>query len=360
MASNDGMNYAPTGKPDPVVEPGQFCFAVAAMDHGHIHGQTNGLTEAGATLKYVCDPNHPEAAKSIAEQHGAAVVVDLQTVLDDPEIQLVAAAAIPNLRAELGIRCMDAGKHYFTDKTPLTRLDQLEAVKAAVARTGKKYMCYFSERLHVECAMHAGTLIEQGAIGRVIQVTGFGPHRLGDPKNRPDWFYNHEQYGGILCDIGSHQIEQFLHYAGCQDATIQASKVANYDHPDFPELEDFGDCTLIGDNGATMYFRVDWFTPDSLRVWGDGRTFIIGTEGYIELRKYIDVAQDKHVQDVLILVNADGEQRMELAGQVGFQFFGQLIRDCLDGTENAMTQAHALKAAELCVRAQLQAQHLSN
>ncbi|MBB6429247.1 Gfo/Idh/MocA family protein [Algisphaera agarilytica] len=359
MASNDGMNYAPTGKPDPVVEPGEFCFAVTAMDHGHIIGQANGLTEAGATLKYVFDPNHPEAAQSLAEQHNATVPDSLQTILDDPEVQLVAAAAIPNERAPLGIKCMDAGKHYFTDKTPLVSLEQLEHVKAAVARTGKKYMVYFSERLHVECAMHATTLVEQGAIGKVIQVTGFGPHRLGPPENRPDWFYKHEQYGGILCDIGSHQIEQFLTYAGCKDATIQASKVANYNHPGYPELEDFGDCTLIGDNGATMYFRVDWFTPDKLRTWGDGRTFITGTEGTIELRKYVDVAQPDHISDVLILVNSDGEQRMELSGKVGFKFFGQLIRDLLDGTENAMTQEHALKAAELCVRAQMQAQHLT-
>ncbi|MEL7088762.1 MAG: Gfo/Idh/MocA family oxidoreductase, partial [Planctomycetota bacterium] len=311
------------------------------------------------TLKYVYDAKHPDAADSLAQQHGASRVDDLQTILDDPEVQLVAAAAIPNVRAELGIRCMDAGKHYFTDKTPLTSLEQLEAVKSAVARTDKKYMVYFSERLHVECAMHATELIDQGAIGRVIQVTGFGPHRLGPPAKRPDWFYSREQYGGILCDIGSHQIEQFLAYAGCKDATVQASKVANYNHPEFPELEDFGDCTLVGDNGATMYFRVDWFTPEKLRVWGDGRTFITGTEGTIELRKYIDVANPELVQDVLILVNDAGEQRMELAGRVGFKFFGRLIRDCIDQTETAMTQEHTLKAAELCVRAQMQAVRLT-
>lgn len=357
MSSSDGMNYAPTGKPDPVVGPGEFCFAVAALDHGHIHGQANGLTEAGATLKYVYDKLDPEKAKKLADDRGAQHVTDLGTILNDPEIQLVAAAAIPNERAPLGIKCMDAGKHYFTDKTPLVSLEQLEDVKAAVARTGKKYMVYFSERLHVECAMHATTLVQRGAIGRVIHVTGFGPHRLGPPEKRPDWFYKHEQYGGILCDIGSHQIEQFLAYAGCKDATVQASKVANYHHPDYPELEDYGDCTLVGDNGATMFFRVDWFTPDALRTWGDGRTFIVGTDGYIELRKYLDVTTD-HGGDQLILINADGEQRMQLAGQVGFKFFGQLIRDCLDGTETAMTQDHALKAAELCVRAQLQAERL--
>jgi predicted dehydrogenase len=352
------MNYAPTGKAEPVVQPGEFQFAAIAFDHGHIGGQINGLTEAGATLKYTYDKNDPDAAKAAAEKHGATAVEDLQTILDDPEIQLCAAAAIPNERAPLGIRCMEAGKHYFTDKTPLVSLQQLEDVKAAVEKTGKKYMVYFSERLHVECAMHAGTLIEQGAIGRVLHVEGFGPHRHGPAGGRPDWFYNHEQYGGILCDIGSHQIEQFLYYCGAKDATISSAHVANYAHTDTPELEDFGDCHLVGDNGTTMYFRVDWFTPDGLRTWGDGRTFILGTEGYMELRKYVDVTTENGGNQ-LILVNGEGEQRIDVNGKVGYKFFGQLIRDCIDGTETAMTQEHALKAAELCVKAQNAAKHLT-
>ena len=361
MPAADGATYAPTGKPNPVLRDGEtFPFAVAAMDHGHINGQVNGLVEAGATLRWVfAAPEHAEQARAMAEKFGAHVADSLQQVLDDPEVKLVAAAAVPSERAALGIRCMEAGKDYFTDKTPLTSLAQLDDVKAAVERTGKKYAVYFSERLHVECAMHAGTLIEQGAIGRVIHVTGFGPHRMGDPSSRPDWFFERARYGGILTDIGSHQIEQFLHYAGCRDATVQASKIANYENPDHPELDDFGDCTLVGDNGATMYFRVDWFTPKGLRTWGDGRTFIVGTEGTIELRKYVDLGNPDLVGDVLLLANNDGEQRMELAGQVGFPFFGRLIRDCLDRTETAMTQAHALKAAELCVRAQMQAEKVA-
>jgi len=353
------MNYAPKGKPNPVVRDGEtFNIAVAATDHGHINGQLAGLLEAGATLEYTYCANHADRAAAMAEQHGAQHVTDLQTILNDPDVQLVAAAAIPNERAPLGIRCMDAGKHYFTDKTPLVSLEQLEDVKAAVARTGKKYMVYYSERLHVECAMHATDLVRQGAIGKVIHVAGFGPHRMGDPGSRPDWFFKHEQYGGILCDIGSHQIEQFLTYAGCQDATVSSARVANYNHPAYPELEDFGDATLVGDNGATFYFRVDWFTPKGLRTWGDGRTFIVGTEGTLELRKYLDLATDEG-GDQLLLVNAEGEQRMSLAGEVGFRYFGQLIRDCLDGTEHAMTQQHALKAAELCVKAQMQADRIA-
>ncbi len=249
---------------------------------------------------------------------------------------------------------MEAGKDYFTDKTPFTTLEQLELARAAVERTGKKYMVYYSERLHVESAVYAGELIQQGAIGQVFQLTGFGPHRL-NAQNRPNWFFQKEKYGGILCDIGSHQIEQFLYYAGCKDARILHSKVANYNNPEHPELEDYGDATLVGDNGATQFFKVDWHTPDGLSTWGDGRTFITGTKGTIEIRKYVDVAREES-GDHLYLVNGNGEQHFSLNGKVGYPFFGELILDCLNRTEHAMTQEHAFKAAELCLLAQQKAE----
>ena len=216
-------------------------------------------------------------------------------------------------------------------------------------------MVYYSERLHVEAAVFAGQLIEEGAIGRVYHVEGFGPHRIGDPASRPDWFFKKEQYGGILCDIGSHQIEQFLFYCGAKDATVVNSHIANYNHPDYPELDDFGDAVLVGDNGTSQYFRVDWFTPDGLSNWGDGRTFIQGTEGYIELRKYVNIGNNDGVGNHVYLVNKDGEHYFDVNGKVGYPFFGQLILDCINRTENAMTQEHAFKAAELCVKAQMQA-----
>lgn len=353
MSKTDGMNYAPQGKPAPVVEQGEFKFAAVALDHGHIYGMCNGLIEAGATLTWVYDPDPEKVAQFTKTFPQAEVATSLEQILADEEIKLVAAAAIPSERSTLGNKVMEAGKDYFTDKTPFTTLEQLEETKQVVERTGKKYMVYYSERIHVESAVFAGQLIEQGAIGKVIQVTGFGPHRLNAPS-RPDWFFKKEKYGGILCDIGSHQIEQFLYFAGCQDAEVLHSKVANYYNPEYPELEDYGDATLIGDNGATHYFRVDWFTPDGLSTWGDGRTFITGTEGTIEIRKYVDVARDQ-TGDHLYLVNQDGEQHFELSGKVGYPYFGDLILDCINRTENAMTQAHAFKAAELCLKAQAQA-----
>lgn len=353
MMSKDGMTYAPKGKPNPVVKEGEFVIAVAALDHGHIYGMCNGLVEAGATLKYVYDPDKKKVADFVEKYPDVEVTDSLEQILTDETIKLVAAAAIPSKRSALGNRVMEAGKDYFTDKTPFTTMAQLEETKKVVKQTGQKYMVYFSERLHVEGAVFAGDLIKDGAIGRVLQVTGFGPHRL-NASSRPDWFFNKEQYGGILCDIGSHQIEQFLYYADCKDAEILHSKVANYNNPEYPELEDYGDTTLVGDNGATQYFKVDWFTPDGLSTWGDGRTFITGTEGTIEIRKYVDVAREA-TGDHLFLVNKDGEKHYKLSGEVGFPFFGELVLDCIHRTEKAMTQAHAFKAAELCLLAQEQA-----
>jgi predicted dehydrogenase len=350
MNKNDGMTYAPRGKARPVCRPGDFPIAAVALDHGHIYGQCNGLTEAGATLECVYDPDPEkvEAFRKVFPQ--ARVAGSLDEVLENPRIRMVAAAAIPSERGPLGCRVMRAGKDYFTDKTPFTTIEQLEEARATVAATGRKYAVYYSERLHVECAVHAGYLIKQGAIGRVVQVIGAGPHRLSAPS-RPAWFFQKSQYGGILCDIGSHQCEQFLAFTGNEDATVVSASTGNFANPEYPELEDYGECVLQGANGSHGFFRVDWLTPDGLRTWGDGRTFILGTEGTIELRKYIDVTTDAG-GDQLILVDSKGEHRIPCKGEVGYPFFGELIADCLHGTEMAMTQQHTFKAAELCLQAQ--------
>ncbi len=357
VQKSDGMNYAPKGKARPVVQPGEFVFAAAALDHGHIYGMCNGLLEAGGVCKAVYDPDPDKVAAFQKTYPGVPAAASLEELLEDPAIHLVASAAIPNRRCALGLRVMEAGKDYFTDKAPLTTLEQLQAAKAAVAKTGRKYMVYYSERLHVESAVLAGQLVEAGAIGRVVQVVCLAPHRLNAPS-RPNWFWDKEQSGGILCDLGSHQIEQFLYFTKNEKARVLSAETANYTRPEAPGFEDFGCATLAGENGASQMLRVDWLTPDGLSSWGDGRLFLLGTKGYIEVRKYLDVARAAE-GDQLYLVDGEREQHISAAGTVGFPFFGQMILDCLNRTETAMTQTHIFAAAELAVQAQLQARRLT-
>lgn len=346
----DGASYAPRGKPQPVVRPGEFQIAAVRLDHAHIYGMCNGLTEAGATLKWVYDPDPAKVAAFRAKFPAAQPARSLQEVLDDPAVALVAAAAVTSERGPLGCQVMEAGKDYFTDKAPVTTMAQLEEARAVVARTGRKFFVYYSERIHNEAAMYATDLLKRGVIGRVVQVVNLAPHRLSK-ATRPAWFFQRAKYGGILCDLGSHQFEQFLTYSGATEAVVTQSAVGNFANPDHPELEDFGEASLIGDTGASNYVRVDWFTPDGLSTWGDGRTFILGTEGTIELRKYVDIARDDTADHVYI-IDRSGEHHLAVQGRVGFRFFGEFILDCQRRTETAMTQAHAFKTAEVALKAQ--------
>lgn len=351
------VDFTPAPRPEPVVTDGEFVIAAVGLNHPHIYGMCEELINAGATLKWVYDADAALVDAFTRKFPQVTVASSEEQILEDPAVHLVASAAITSDRCAIGIRAMEAGKDYFADKAPLTTLDQLAEARDAVVRTGRKYAVYYSERVHVETAVFAEQLIEQGAIGRVVQVVGFGPHRL-NAANRPDWFWTKEQYGGILTDIGSHNVDQILHYTGATDATVTSSAIANYANPEHPGLDDFGEASLVTNTGASGYVRCDWFTPDGLQTWGDGRTFILGTEGFIEQRKYMNLGADDGGGH-LLLANKGGERHFQVTGQVGYPYFGRLILDCLNRTEHAMTQEHAFKAIELAIIAQNQATELT-
>ncbi|MDP0501818.1 MAG: Gfo/Idh/MocA family oxidoreductase [Verrucomicrobiota bacterium JB022] len=343
--------YAPSGpQPKPVVSPGECCFAASHFEHGHIYMQIDGLAQAGGTLTKIYEPDDAKAAKVLQHYPDCKRVACFEEILEDPRVRIVTSAAIPDERCDLGLQVLRARKEYLTDKAPFTTLDQLQRAWEAARDTGQRYMCCYSERLLSEAAYHAGELIRQGAIGQVLQVINLAPHNLG-AAGRPDWFFQKARYGGILTDIGSHQFEQFLHYTGATDGVVNFARVENFANPAYPELEDFGEASLTLNNGASCYCRLDWFNPAGLRSWGDGRTFALGTKGTLEIRKQLDVGQD-HGGEKIYLVDQEREHLIDCQGKVGFPFFGQYILDVLHGTEQAMTQAHSFKAAELSLRAQ--------
>ncbi len=343
------MNYAPSFKgAERVVSPGEFRFSAIGLDHGHIFGMTNGLLEAGAEIAGVYDPDEKKVADYISRYPGARAM-SKEEILSDSSISLIVSAIIPAKRADLGIECMERGKHFFADKPGMLKLEDIERVRKACERTGKKYMVYFSERLHVEAAVKLQELIDQGVLGDIVSVTILAPHRL-NPSTRPGWFFSPDQNGAILQDIGSHQMEQLLSYTHSETAEVKYASSKNFCHPDYPEFQDYGHAVVETSSGASCYIRLDWFTPDGLSAWGDGRVFIVGTEATCEIRKYVNVAEDA-AGDHLFLVDKDGEHHLEMNGKTGFPFFGQFILDCINGTENAMTEEHVLESMRLALTA---------
>jgi predicted dehydrogenase len=241
------------------------------------------------------------------------------------------------------------------DKPGMTTLEQLADVRRAQAETRRIYSVFYSERLENRATVRAGELVKAGAIGRVIQTVGLGPHRM-NPKTRPAWFFERERYGGILCDIASHQFDQFLFFTGSTEAQVVASQVGNLHHPQYPGLEDFGDCVVRGDSG-TGYVRVDWFTPDGLATWGDGRLTILGTDGFIEIRKNIDVA-GREGGNHLFLVDQKETRYVDCKDQA-LPYGTELVDDVLARTETAMPQRHCFLAMQLALEAQARAERLS-
>jgi predicted dehydrogenase len=331
-------------------------FSVIGINHGHIYGMTDALIGGGGKLVSVYAPEQDLLKEFIKRYPDVKVAMSEQEILGDNSIQLLASASIPVDRAPLGIRVMKTGKDFMADKPGIVTLSQFKEVKKIQKETRRIYSIMYSERLGNPASVKADEMIRAGAIGKVIQTVGLGPHRM-NPATRPAWFFDPEKAGGILCDIGSHQADQFLFYTSSSSAEVPLSQIGNFNTTRYPDYQDFGDMVVRSPH-ATGYIRIDWFTPDGLATWGDGRTFILGTEGYIEMRKYIDIAGKKGGNH-LFLVNKK-ETIYYDCSNVYMPYGEQLVNDVVNRTETAMSQDHCFLATWLALTAQKKAVRISH
>lgn len=337
-------------------------FAVCGMSHDHIFGMIGAVERGGGELVAAWAGEEDKLAEFKKRFPDVKIVETQEEILDDPQVQLVLSSQIANERAPMGVKAMRRGKDFLSDKPGATTLEQIAELRKTIAETGRIYGIMYSERLEVKAAVYAGELIKQGAIGKVIQTINIAPHQIfqhggtaGGGAGRPAWFWSTKQSGGILCDIGSHQVDQFLYYTGSTEAEVVASQIANVRHQDHPDFWDFGDMMLRGNRGVG-YVRLDWFTPDGLGTWGDGRLFILGTDGYMEIRKYINVAVSKQGNN-LFLVDQKSARYID-CNNMPLPFGAQFVSDIVNRTHVAQDQTECLLAAELVIKAQMNATHV--
>lgn len=326
-------------------------MAAIGLNHNHIHGMVGMLLRAGAVLDAVCAPEPELLGPFLQAFPQARAVAAPEIIYEDRGIDLVLTAAIPSARAGIALQAMRHGKDVLSDKAGMTTLAQWREVKAVQARTGRIYAIAYTERFTSRATVRALELVRRHAIGQIIHTIGLGPHSLR-PATRPDWFYRKEAYGGILCDLATHQFDQFLAFSQEPDPEIIAAQVANRAHPGTPELEDFGDVLVRGQT-CTGYIRVDWFTPAGLASWGDTRLTVLGTEGYLEVRKNVDLAGRAGGDHLFIVDNR--QTRYEDCARVELPFARQFLQDIRHRTETAMSQAHCFAAMRLALEAQARA-----
>jgi len=323
-------------------------FAAIGLNHDHIYGQVDCMLRAGCELA-AFHAVEDDLARAFAERFPQATRVDdKRRILEDGSIGLIVSAAISGDRAGIAVETMNHGKDVMLDKPGMVTLEQLAEVRRVQKETGRIVSILYSEHFETGSTVKAGELVRAGAIGKVIHTTGLGPHRLRKPT-RPEWFFDRKRYGGIITDIAAHQFEQFLFFADALDAELLSASVANRANPQTPGLQDYGDAH-VRTADVTGYIRVDWFTPDGLPTWGDGRLFIVGTEGTIELRKYVDIA-GREGTNHLFLVDRKGMQHIDCS-DVDLPYGRQLVADIRERTETAMPQERCFKAMELALKAQ--------
>jgi len=355
-----GANTFPTEEalqaPAEPVHKNRIKFAVCGMSHDHVYGMIGAVIRGGGEFIAAWAGEPDKLATFKTRFPNVKLVATQDEIIDDPAVQLILSSQVASERAPLGVRAMRHGKDFLADKPGITTLPQLAEVRKTIAETKRIYGIMYSERLEVKAAVYAGDLVQQGAIGKVIQTINIAPHQViqghgdaGGGTGRPEWFWNPDQYGGILCDIGSHQVDRFLFYTGSKQAEVVESQIANVRHPKRPKFQDFGDMVLRGDRGLG-YVRLDWFTPDGLGTWGDGRLFILGTDGYIEIRKYTDVAVKKQGNNLFIVDNK--QARYIDCNAMPLPFGQQFVDDILNRTHTAQDQDQCLLAAELVIKAQ--------
>lgn len=327
-------------------------FAVIGLDHAHAFDHIHGLRAAGAQFAGYCPHSTvPALVAQVAAAFPEVPALPREALLADAGIDIICSSAVPNERAGIAIAALRAGKDAMVDKPGVTEVDQLVALQAAVRETGRIWSVCFSERLCSPASVRASQLVAEGAIGRVVQTVGLGPHRKG--RVRPDWFWDMQATGGILVDIASHQIDQFLHYTGSTGAQLVSAGVGNVATPEHPAFQDVGDLLLQSPQGRG-FIRVDWLTPDGLPTWGDGRLTILGTEGYIELRKYIDIA-GRPGGNHLFIADRQGTRHIDCS-DVALEYFKAFVHDVRTRGETAMTQAHVFEVCRLSLAAQQLAQ----
>ncbi len=326
-------------------------IGVIGIEHLHVFELVDGLVDAGARAA-----RHAAAGDSLVDLYGTwqpdSVPGTVEEVLADPHVDVVVLAGVPADRADVAVAALHAGKDVLSAKPAATTRAQLDAVATAVTDTGRRWWVLFSERFANPAVLRAVQLARSGAVGDVVHVETAAPHRL-NPDERPQWFFDGERSGGIIVDLGTHQVDQFLAATGAEPAEVAVlssavGSVRDWGDASLAGFQDIGELVLSAP-GVRGHHRVDFLEPDGFPTWGDTRLVITGTDGRLEVR--IAVGEDgQHEPAAVWVTDHRGVHRDDEVGPTTWA--SDLLADRADGGERFMSSDHPFAVTSLVLIAE--------
>lgn len=276
------------------------------MAHPHIFAMINEVLNEEKDLKIValCDPKTPEYVKKAQEKiHGVSVYNSEQELYSNEKFDIVMSSAIGSDKGGIAIRALSSNKSIMFDKPLVTTTRELDIIVSLIKdNTQLKIMLWLTCR-YSDSYYTVKKLIESGEIGEVVHLYFVRPHRLA-PSTRPDWMFNHQMYGGIINDIGVHDLDLARWYTKSECKEILSATTSNTRFPEY-DINDNGSVFIKMENGAEAMVFENWLTPDAFPSHGDTRVSITGTKGTIEKlafpKNMVKLVTDKQPpQDVLL------------------------------------------------------------
>lgn len=280
-------------------------IAMAGLAHGHGVGFLgSALNLGGVSVTGFYDDENPANAQEASKQFNAPVYSNLDELLQNSGANTLITAAINSSKADIIVKAIDTGLNIISDKPLVTTMEDLNRITDALERNKNvKLYLMLSERYN-PVLVTAKKLIDAGEIGQIVSIINMRPHRL-KPEGRPAWMFDSSLYGGIINDLGVHDIDIATYLSGSDVQEILAASTSNMRYTEFDDFNDNGEAMLRLKNGCIVFILESWLTPEKYPHHGEMKFIVHGTKGQIiadpQNSKVTLYSDTKEQQDVEII-----------------------------------------------------------
>lgn len=319
-------------------------FGIVGCQHAHIGIFIREMIQLGHRFAGIYEPEPDPLARRLAEEFGVPLLPDRDALLGE-DVSVIGCAAVNADKIDVVEWCEQHGKHVMLDKPAVTDREGLDRLRAVIARGRIEIGMLLTERFRGSL-LAAKRLIDEGTLGEIVHMGMRKPHLLNAPQ-RPAWHFDKQRSGGIIVDLLIHDFDLLRWLTGREIVAVDGfmARAAESPHPGF---YDAAGVQAVMDDGATAQLYADWHTPQSSWTWGDGRLFVTGTRGTLELRLEGDPLLGGG-EALLLTTDREPLRRVTELGTAPLITADFLSR--MDGSAHALTHADLLAASEAAIAA---------